>query len=88
MRVCYHQRKHQNDSQKSVRNDCCTCSLEANFSLQNPSSHWNFLGLWAPTPPEFPIPSVVGVWIFSKTHNMGFTSLYSFCIICALIVIC
>ena len=33
----------------------------------NPPPFWNFLGLWPPTPLEFPIPSVVGVWIFSGT---------------------
>ena len=28
---------------------------------------------WASDPPsEFPIPSVVGVWIFSGAHNIGF----------------
>ena len=41
--------------------------LESDFMVQ-PPPFWNFLGLWPPHPPwKFPIPSVVGVWIFSGT---------------------
>ena len=37
-----------------------------------PTPIWNFLGHLSPPPPttlEFPIPSVVGVWIFSGTTH-------------------
>ena len=39
----------------------------------------NFLGLWEPpTPQEFPIPSVGGVWIFSGTTHRSLCSILSF----------
>ena len=41
------------------------------FYGPTPPPFWNFLGLW-PTPLEFPIPYVVGVWIFSGTTHSIF----------------
>ena len=38
--------------------------------LSNPPPLQNFLGLWPPpTPSEFPVPSIVGIWIFSGTTH-------------------
>ena len=63
------QQKHQNHPQKSVRNDYCTCPLEVNFSAQTPDPTGISQAFEFPTPPEFPIPSMVGIWIFSgNTH--------------------
>ena len=44
-------------------------TLWTKISPLTPHPLWNFLGLWPPTPLEFPIPSVVRVWIFSRTTH-------------------
>ena len=47
--------------------------FESDFLSSNPSPLWDFLSLWPPPPPsEFPIPSVVGVWIFSGATQYRF----------------
>ena len=42
--------------------------LESDFMVQ-PPSFLEFPGPLTPTPLEFPIPSMVGVWIFSGTTH-------------------
>ena len=60
------QRKHQNDSQKSVRNDRCTCPLEVNFSLQTPLE---FPKPMSPQPlRNFQFPPWWGSGYFLETH--------------------